>query len=660
MSRRLTGLVSALALTAALSATLAACQQAEVKSDMPPLPASATAPVTYPKDIHSYAQPQIARVKHVDLNLTADFAAKTLSGTATLDVTAEPGATQIILDSRNLDIKAVRGPDGKPLAFVLGAADPILGQPLTITLPTFAPGQVIKIAIDYSTRPDAAALQWLTPAQTKGGVHPFLFSQGEAILTRTWVPTQDSPGVRQTYSAKITVPEALKAVMSAEMLTPNGEAAPDGPGGKMHSFSFRMTNPVPSYLIAIAVGDLAFASEGGRVGVWAEPATLDAAKAEFAEMGKMVDAAEALYGPYRWGRYDLLILPPSFPFGGMENPRLTFATPTVIAGDKSLVSLVAHELAHSWSGNLVTHGVWSDFWLNEGFTTYFQNRIMEAVYGNDRAQQERVLGWDSLQSELKSQPVLDTRLHLDLAGRDPDDGMTDIAYEKGAALLETIERIVGRPKFDEWLKGYFERNAFRPMTSELFLTDIRENLVKGDAALEAQLKLDEWVYQPGLPSNALAPTSNAFVAVDAAAKAFFADRGPASSIPWAGWNTQQRQRFLGWRPAGLRDGADWLTNQQLADLEKTLNLAHEGNSELTFGWLQIAMAHRYQPAVPTLEHFLTSQGRRKFVLPLFTTLWAEGEWGRPLATSIYARARPGYHPVTTGSVDAVIGRPAGQ
>ena len=654
MSPRVAGLVSIIALTAALSVSLAACQQAEMKSDMPPLPASATAPVIYPKDVHSYAQPQVARVKHVALDLTADFAARTLSGTATLDVTAEAGATQVILDTRNLDIRSVKDAEGKPLAFALGAADPILGQSLTVTLPAFTPGQVIKIVVDYATRPDAAALQWLTPAQTAGGQQPFLFSQGQAILTRTWVPTQDSPGIRQTYSAKITVPEALKAVMSAEMLTPDGEKAADG----THAYRFRMTNPVPPYLIALAVGDLAFASEDGRTGVWTEPSRLAAAKAEFAEVGQMVTAAEGLYGPYAWGRYDLLILPPSFPFGGMENPRLTFATPTVIAGDKSLVSLVAHELAHSWSGNLVTNATWNEFWLNEGFTTYFQNRIMEAVYGNDRAQQERVLGWDSLQAELKSLPEMDTRLHLDLAGRDPDEGMTDIAYEKGAAFLETIERIVGREKFDAWLKGYFERNAFRPMTSALFLKDIRDHLVMGDGALDARLKLDEWVYQPGLPDNAVVPTSNAFTAVDTAARAFFADRGPASAIPWSGWNTQQRQRFLGWRPANLRDGGDWLTNQQLADLEKTLSLANEGNSEVVFGWLQIAIAHRYQPAVPKLTQFLTSMGRRKFVLPLFTSLWAEGDWGRPLATSIYSRARPGYHPVTTGSVDALVGRPA--
>ena len=643
-----------LAVMASTLALLAACGQGDTKSDMPPLPASATAPVIYERDIHSYAQPAIARVKHVDLDLVADFAAKTLSGTAALDVTGEPGATQVILDVKNLEIRSVADDKGNPLEFALGAEDPIKGQSLTVTVPAFEAGKVQKIVVTYSTRPDAAALQWLTPAQTAGGQQPFLFSQGQAILTRTWVPTQDSPGIRQTYSARITVPEALKAVMSAEMLTPDGERAADG----MHAYRFRMTNPVPPYLIALAVGDLSFASVGEGVGVWTEPSRLEAARNEFSEMRQLVDAAEALYGPYRWGRYDLLILPPSFPFGGMENPRLTFATPTVVAGDKSLVSLVAHELAHSWSGNLVTNATWADIWLNEGTTTYFENRIMEAVYGRDRAMMLQVLGWNDLQSSLADMEPLDTRLHVDLDGRDPDAGLNDIPYEKGAAFLRTIERIVGRERFDAWLKGYFERNAFRPMTAAGFLVDIRANLVRDDSALERELQLDNWVYQPGLPSNAQAPVSTALTAVDTAADAFFADKGPASAIPWSGWSTQERQHFLAWRPEGAAATRPWLSNAQLADLEGTLNLRAEGNAEVLFQWLQIAVAHRYQPAVPTLERFLTSQGRRKFVLPLYTSLWGQRDWGRPIATRVYAQARPGYHPVTTGSVDGVVGVPA--
>jgi leukotriene-A4 hydrolase len=644
---RTLGLVSALALATALGG----CAAMNMPGSTGTPPVVATAPVDYVRDIHSYAQPEIARVEHVSLDLAADFQAQTLSGTAALDITGVPGANEIVLDVRNLDIRDVRDAAGAPLQFETGANDPILGQPLTVRFPALAPGERRRIVIRYATRPDAAALQWLTPAQTAGGDEPYMFSQGQAILTRTWVPTQDSPGIRQTWDARIVAPSDLKPVMSAEAV---GGGQPAGPG--QTAWRFREPNPVPPYLIAIGIGDVAFQAIDERTGVWTEPSMLHAAHDELIPTAEMVDVAERLYGPYRWGRYDILVLPPSFPFGGMENPRLTFATPTIIAGDRSLVSLVAHELAHSWSGNLVTNATWADFWLNEGFTVYFENRIMEAVYGPERALMLQSLGWGDLQSTLADLPPADTRLKLDLAGRDPDEGLTDVAYEKGAAFLRTIERIVGRERFDVWLKGYFERNAFRPMTTERFLEDIRAHLVT-TPELERQLMMDAWIYQPGMPSNWVPPVSTAFVPVDAAARAFFADRGPASAIPWAGWSTQERQRFLAWRPENMREGADWLTEAQLADLEATLNLRQEGNAEVLYSWLQIAVQHRYQPAVPTLEKFLTTMGRRKFVLPLFASLWAEGDWGRPIATRIYAQARPGYHPVTTNSVDAVVGRP---
>lgn len=641
--------VSTLALTAALGLTMAAC------TSMPGWSGAATAPpvqapaqVQWVRDVHSHARPEIARVHHVDLNLKADFDRRMLAGTASLSITAEEGAGEIILDIRDLDIHGVRSDDG-PLDYTIGEESPFIGKPLIIAIP-FTEG---RIHIDYSTRPDAAALQWLTPEQTAGGEQPYLFSQGQAILTRTWIPTQDSPGIRQSYSARIVVPEDLKAVMSAEMLTPEGE--PAGPGER--AYRFRLDNPVPPYLIAIGVGDIAFASLGERTGVYTEPSMLEAARAEFPAVESMVEEAEALYGPYLWGRYDLLVLPPSFPFGGMENPRLTFATPTIIAGDQSLVALVAHELAHSWSGNLVTNATWDDFWLNEGFTVYFENRIMEAVYGRDRAMQEQVLGWEDLQGELADLPPQDTRLKLDLAGRDPDEGMTNIAYEKGAFFLRTIERIVGRDRFDAWLKGYFERNAYRPMTTAMFLEDIRTHLIQGDAALEEALMMDAWVYQPGLPSNAMAPVSQAFDPVDAAARSVFVEGGGPPQSLWQGWNTQQRQRFLAWRPEGHQAGQDWLSDAQLKALDEGLGLSAAGNSEVLFAWLQIAMTHRYEPAVAPTEAFLKGMGRRKFVLPLFQTLWGEGEWGRDLARRIYAEARPLYHPVTSNSVDAVVGVP---
>ena len=672
MNLRLASKVSALALATALAASLGACATttstypssairsvdahaayvAAVNAATADVSAGPTAQTEYVRDVHSFARPEEARVHHVNLDLVADFDAKTLSGSATLIVTGKPGATSLVLDIKNLDIRSVTDKDGNGLPFSQGQRDAIKGQPLTITVPAFQSGDVREIVIHYSTRPDAAALQWLTPQQTAGGQHPYLFSQGQAILTRTWIPTQDSPGIRQTYTARIITPGNLRAVMSAESLS--SEATPMGDGRS--AWYFNLDKPVPPYLIALGVGDIAFKAFDQRSGVWTEPGELDRAHHELVPTAPMIDAAEALYGPYQWGRYDLLVLPPSFPFGGMENPMLTFATPTIIAGDRSLVSLVAHELAHSWSGNLVTNATWDDFWLNEGFTSYFENRIMEAIYGHDAAVQEQVLAWAGLQDELASLPPEDTRLKLDLAGRDPDEGMNTIAYDKGAAFLRTIERIAGREQFDVWMRGYFERNAWRPMTTDRFLEDIRTHLVRGDAKLEADLMLEQWVHQPSLPSNVQAPVSNAFTVVDQAASAFFTQGGKASDIPWAGWNTQQRQRFLNWKPQGAT-GAPVANTAQLADLDAALKLNQEGNAEVRFAWLQLALAARYEPAVASADAFLTQMGRRKFVLPLFQTLWGQGDWGKAHARRIYAKARPLYHPVTTNSVDAVVGRP---
>lgn len=601
--------------------------------------AAAPAAVAYADDIHSYAEPEVARVSHVDLDLKADFDAKRLSGKATLDIVTAPGADRLLLDTKGLEVSAVHDGAGRPLEWSLGTADPILGAPLSIAL-----GDAKRVVISYRTGPEAPALQWLTPAQTAGGKKPYLFSQGQAILNRTWIPTQDSPGIRQTWSARITVPEGLRAVMSAEMLTPEGEPVPGG-----RAFGFRMNQPVAPYLIAIAVGDLAFKALGPRTGVYTEPAMLEKAAWELADVEKMVEAAESLYGPYRWGRYDLLVLPPSFPFGGMENPRLTFATPTIIAGDRSLVSLVAHELAHSWSGNLVTNATWADFWLNEGFTTYFENRIMEALYGPRRAAMLADLGWDGLQDAIQQAggpAAPDTRLHLDLKGRDPDDGMTEIAYEKGATFLRTIEAAVGRKRWDAYLRSYFDRHAFQSQTTSGFLADLRANLIKGDQALEEKLQLDRWVFEPGLPDNAVHVTSEAFAAVDAAARAF-AEGKPASAVASADWTTSERVRFLN---SLLRK----LEPARLSDLDRSLGLSNSGNSEVRFAWLRLAIANRYQPAVASVEQFLTSQGRRKFVEPLFRDLMAQGDWGQGIARAVYQRARPAYHSVTVGSVDRVV------
>ena len=590
-------------------------------------------------DSSTYAEPQIARVTHVALDLDLDFAARRVGGTATLDVLAASGAEEIVLDSNNLEIARITDGAGRELAYEVGemVEEGGKGAPLTIKL-----DGATTLRIEYRAPANAGALQWLSPEQTAGGVHPFLFSQGQAILNRTWIPTQDSPGIRQTWEARITAPKPLDVVMSGVRQGEPEDLGPDENGRGRRAFPFVMDKPVPPYLIAIAAGDIDFRAIGPRTGVWAEPATLDRAWREVNDTEEMVVAAEKLYGAYRWGRYDMIVLPPAFPYGGMENPVMTFLTPTFIAGDRSNNGLVAHELAHSWSGNLVTNAVWGDSWLNEGVTTYFENRIVEAVYGPKRAEQEAALMYANILETLGEvgEDAPGTALSTD-GGYELGSA---IAYDKGAFFLRTVERIVGRTRFDAWLRQWFDNHAFQPATSEMFHKDMMVNLVQGEAEAEA-LMLREWIFEPGLPANVAKPDPAAFAAVDAAVSAY----GEGGTIPagYAQWSSAERQRFLDNIPKQR-------SAEQLAALDRALGLSGTGNNEILFLWLELALANRYEPAVPQAEEFLAQVGRAKFVRPLFQTLWDEGEWGRPIAKRIYAETRDSYHAVTRGGVDRVM------
>ncbi|NIJ09038.1 aminopeptidase N [Sphingomonas vulcanisoli] len=586
------------------------------------------------RDELTYARPEIARVTHVDLDLTADFATHVMRGTATLDILARPGATEIILDDNKLAISSVTDAAGKPLKWSVGAYADYKGTPLTIAI-----GAARRIVITYASDPGASALGWLAPPLTAGKVKPYLFSQGESINNRSWIPTQDSPGIRQSWSAKITVPADLVAVMSAERLTPKGEAAAPG----WHSYRFRMDHNVPPYLIALAVGDIAFRAIDARTGVYTEPSVLAKDASELSDTGRMVTTAEGLYGKYRWGRYDVLVLPPSFPFGGMENPTLTFATPTIITGDKSNVDVIAHELAHSWSGNLVTNATWSDSWLNEGFTTYFENRIDEALYGKERAATLADLLWDNLQRDLKGAPDADaTRLH----GK-PEGTYGELDYTKGSTFLRTIEYTVGRARWDAYLGDYFDRHAFQPQTTAGFLADLRAHLIKGDAALEAKLQLDTWAYAPGLPSNAVHVHSETLAKIDALLARVNAG-APIASVDAAHWSTQEWLRFLNGLPRQQ-------TAARLAELDRTLHLSSSTNAYIRSAWLVLAIANRYDPAVPAIADFLPSVGRGLLIYPVYRALKQQGDWGMAIARRDYAVARGGYHPTVVSALDKMLG-----
>ncbi|HNS11490.1 MAG TPA: M1 family metallopeptidase [Bacteroidia bacterium] len=587
------------------------------------------------QDPHSYAKPDEAIVKHLVLDLMVDFGNKILSGTARVDFVNNTNAKRILLDTRGLKIDKVTLDDSNEKAnFVLGDEDEFLGQSLAVDIQHDSR----SVTVHYSTSPDAPALQWLSPEQTAGKKSPFMFTQSQAILARSWVPIQDSPGIRFTYEANIQVSPGLMAVMSAKNPQTKNEE------GK---YSFKMDQPIPAYLLAMAVGDFDFKALDKRTGVYAEQVTLAKAVNEFADLPKMLEVAEKLYGPYAWEQYDVIVLPPSFPFGGMENPRITFATPTILAGDKSLTALIAHELAHSWSGNLVTNATWNDFWMNEGFTVYFESRIMEALYGKDFADMQTLLGVEDLRETIAElgENSKDTHLKLDLAGRDPDDGMNDVAYEKGRLLIVLMEQTFGREKLDNFLRNHFKNHAFGTITTEQFIEEYNRDLVGNDTAKAKAVDIERWIYNAGIPENAPKISSVRFENVARQVEAWKSGT-KASSLDTKQYTTNEWLRFLGLLPAKL-------SQEQMKDLDDAFHFSKTGNSEILFAWLEKVINNQYKENYPVLKTFLIEIGRRKFVKPLFAALVRTPE-GKKFALEIYKESRPNYHYVTQTTIDGIL------
>ena len=606
---------------------LVACSDNSAPAERTDKSAEKIASMKLVKDNHSFARPNEARITHLDWTATVDFATRTISGSAVYQIEVADGATEIVFDARELTIAAVHTNLADNVPFVLGPEQPFLGQPLTVPITP----ETEKVVIEYTTSSNAGALLWVE------GEQPFLFTQSQAILARTWLPVQDSPGIRFTYHANVTVPQGMLALMSATNPT---EKSADG------NYTFDQDKPIPAYLMALAAGNIEYKEVGPRTAVYATPDLVEASAWEFADMESMLTEAEKLYGEYAWGRYDLLILPAAFPFGGMENPRLTFATPTIIAGDRSLTALVAHELAHSWSGNLVTNATWDDFWLNEGFTVYFEQRIMEAVYGRETSEMLALLSYQGLRdevAEIMDRNPNDTHLKLHLEGRDPDDGMSAIAYDKGYFFLRLIEETTGRERFDAFLKNYFTSHAFTVMDTERFLDYLKAELVTPEET--ATINIDAWVYGPGIPENIPVIRSERIERVDATLTQWVDGTLQTAALPWNEWVYQERYRFLTNLP-------DDIGAARLAELDEAFKITETGNNEVLFAWLEQSIKNRYTMAYDELEDFLVSVGRRKFNYPLYRALVTTGQ--DKLAEDIYAKARNGYHSVAVNSIDDLL------
>ena len=603
---------------------------------------------TRSRDFFSFANTDQFLTDHLELDLTIDFEAEELYGHATLHLQrVDTDAAEIVLDTRDLTIRNASfiTDSGASLEAKhrFGETHDVLGTPLIVSVPAeIQSASALTLRVDYRTSPESTALQWLPPELTAGGEHPFLFSQSQAVHARSWIPLQDTPAVRITYNATIHTPPELLAVMSAD----NDPAAErDG------IFAFEMPQPIHSYLLAIAVGNINFAPIGDRTGVYSEPETLEASTFEFADTQAMLETAEAMFGPYQWGRYDLLILPPSFPFGGMENPRLSFLTPSLLAGDRSLVSVVAHELAHSWSGNLVTNATWRDGWLNEGWTSYLELRLMEVIYSKERAAEENLLGYREMLLDFETvNPELQA-LAPRLESGDPDDFQGTIHYHKGNLFLQYLENAFGRDVFDEFIGDYFGDFAFGTITSEQFLDYLDEKLLSVHEGKVSRTQVEEWLYGPGLPDDALIPSSASLDSAAEIAVQWSQGEIDIVNVPASDWSSQAMVHFIN------NLGAE-LSTEKLIELDAALGLSDTRNAEIGRAWFIQVAQRQHRPAYGKLERHLKRFGRTRLVRPIYVALAQNGA-DLELARELFKEARGIYHPLTNASIESAFRRATG-
>ncbi|XP_072975275.1 leucine aminopeptidase [Typha angustifolia] len=606
-----------------------------------------------PVDPHSYTDSTHPFTTHISLSLYLDFATSTIHGSALLSLSS-PHSGPLHLDTRSLTISSVLDPTTLlPLPFSLSPTpNPILGSLLSVSLSSHS-----SVLILFSTSPSSSALQWLSPSQTSSLVHPFVYTQCQSIHARSIFPCHDTPAARVRFAALLNIPRALSAVMAASHVSrrdPNpGESnlsdalwcAPDRVVEQ-----FAMEQPIPPYLFAFAVGEIGFRDLGPRTRVYAEGGkkVLDAAEREFAGVEEMVRVGERLFGPYDWERFDLLVLPPSFPYGGMENPRMVFLTPTVIKGDATGAQVVAHELAHSWTGNLITNKTNEDFWLNEGFTTYAERRIVEVVQGEERAALNMGIGWRGLNRMMErfKDNMEFTKLKPNMADVDPDDVYSEVPYEKGFQFLWRIERQIGRPAFDEFLKTYIATFKFQSIDTETFLDFLKTNL----PGIENQVDLRTWVEGTGIPPDAMEPISAIYTKIRSLSLDFKLGKMPREDEV-ADWHGQEWELYL----ENLPDSVDPL---QIAALDARYRLAESRDWEVKVAFLQVAVSSGCKEYFGEVERTLKQVGRMKYLRPLYTALvqGSAREEEKMLARRIFMEARDSYHPIAQGVVESILSK----
>ena len=583
-------------------------------------------------DPHSYADSEQPVTERIDLALRVDFAQRVLSGEALLTL-REASSGPLDLDTRDLRIGAVETADKKPLRYELAAPERILGTRLRVHLPA----GTRAIRVRYATSPEASALQWLGPSQTAGGQHPYLYSQCQPIHARSLLPVQDTARIRIRAGARFTVPSHLRALMAAAPL--GRETAGEGESVDL----FEMPQQIPPYLLAFAVGDVSPRQLSQRSAVWAERSVADAAAWELDGVETMLQVAEELFGPYEWERYDVLVMPPSFPFGGMENPRLTFATPSLLAGDRSLVNVIAHEMAHAWTGNLVSNATLEHFWLNEGFTVYAERRILEALEGTEAAELHAAAGLHELEVSLlrfAQRPEL-TRLRTEMEGVDPDEAYSTVPYEKGYLFLRRLEELAGRDRWDRFLRAYLDRFRFQSIVTDDFLRFLDERLpgVSGRAGAA------RWIEGSGLPPDAPRPRSRRLDELREMAR-----RAGEGVLP----DENAAVRLQPTELLVFLQSLPELPPEVCGQLDSLLGLSRRRSLELRHTFVLVQLRAGVEAGREAARRVLRETGRMKYLRPVYTELGRRPQT-RALAREIYDEARASYHPIARTVVESILG-----
>ncbi|XP_076469755.1 leukotriene A-4 hydrolase-like isoform X1 [Babylonia areolata] len=606
-----------------------------------------------PCDPCSFSRPDQCRVVNIHLDLEVDFGRKVILGTVHLSVERKSKDDKVlILDSNELNVEKVSDQaKGQELQYSLGEPVKPFGSKLEIVLPTSDSNQFV-VSIKYSTSPTCSALQWLRAEQTAGKRHPYLFSQCQAIHARSLYPCQDTPGVKFTYTAKVKAPQGVVILMSAVRLTP--EECPDDTSCMVHRFEQKV--PIPSYLLAIVGGDIESRSISPRSRVWSEKEQIEEAEYEFGETEQMLKTAEDLLGPYEWGQYDLLVLPPSFPYGGMENPCLTFVTPTLLAGDRSLADVVAHEISHSWTGNLVTNSTFEDFWLNEGHTMFVERKIASRMHGGEPLLHFKASeGWEELRESVNRMMGCGegpyTKLVPDLKGVDPDDAFSTVPYEKGFALLFYLENLLGGPEiFEKFLRAYISKFRRQSITTQQWKDFLFSYFTsESDKKKLEGVDWEAWFSAEGMPN--IQPKFNTSLAKpcqDLSARWLAASDSDLSSFGASDLEkicSLQKREFL----SLMLQSSSVVSVAKLEKMDQLYNFSAVKNSEIRFRWLRLGIKSRWSVIIPKALQFVTEQGRMKFVRPIYRDLY-QWEDARQSAIDNFLRHREEMHNTTAKEV----------